>query len=551
VTLTATNSCGSDVATKVDYITVTCTSPVADFSGTPVSGCASLTVDFTDLSTGNPTSWDWDFGDGAGSSSAQNPSYIYDSPGCYTVTLTVSNSCGSDATTKVDYICVDECGPDKVYPNSEVTVAGIVSGDFTNTFASDNIYESISEIEYTNHPRKRSSYLEHKWMIDVGGGGSSMMFYVEGYRPDNAEGDNFVFAYSTDDVTYNDMVTIASASEQVYSYSLPAGITGTVYIRVVDTDLSWGNTSMDAVFVDEMYIEFSSTPGPPVANFVGAPTSGQPPLTVDFTDLSTGNPDTWYWDFGDGVGTSSSQNPSYTYNSIGSYTVTLMAGNAYGSDSEVKTGYINVTEAGNTVFVYDMSVGREKVTAYYYGSCTVYIYDNNNNPVSGATVYVTATGPTGGSYNGVTGADGSVFFQTDTGLKKPSGEWCFEVTDVTHASYTYDPGSNNVTQMCESGMVYSTKSLASDGMPEGFSLSNNPNPFNPTTTLYFDLPHDSHVKLEIYNILGQRVETLVDQYLPAGSYSYEWNGSTMASGIYLYSLTTDSGVYTRKMTLMK
>lgn len=152
---------------------------------------------------------------------------------------------------------------------------------------------------------------------------------------------------------------------------------------------------------------------------------------------------------------------------------------------------------------------------------------------------------------GFTGGDGSVFFQTDTGLKKPSGEWCFEVTDVTHASYTYDAGSNNVTQMCESGMVYSTKSLASDGMPEGFSLSNNPNPFNPTTTLYFDLPHDSHVKLEIYNILGQRVETLVDQYLPAGSYSYEWNGSKMASGIYLYSLTTDSGVYTRKMTLMK
>ncbi len=110
VALTAANCAGSDIETKVDYITVSeppCseTTPVADFSGSPTSGDAPLTVTFTDLSANNPDTWSWDFGDG-GTSTAQNPSYEYTSAGTYTVTLTASNCAGSDIATKVDYITV-------------------------------------------------------------------------------------------------------------------------------------------------------------------------------------------------------------------------------------------------------------------------------------------------------------------------------------------------------------------------------------------------------------------------------------------------------------
>ncbi len=77
---------------------------------------------------------------------------------------------------------------------------------------------------------------------------------------------------------------------------------------------------------------------PPVAAFIGAPTSGCAPLTVNFTDLSTNTPTSWAWDFGDG-GTSTLQNPSYVYAAAGTYTVTLTATNAFGSDSEVKVDY--------------------------------------------------------------------------------------------------------------------------------------------------------------------------------------------------------------------
>ncbi|HQN90560.1 MAG TPA: PKD domain-containing protein, partial [Methanoregulaceae archaeon] len=76
--------------------------------------------------------------------------------------------------------------------------------------------------------------------------------------------------------------------------------------------------------------------------FIGTPTTGSKPLTVQFTDQSTGNPTSWSWTFGDG-GTSSLQNPSHTYSRKGSFTVTLTATNANGSDSLTRSKYIVVT----------------------------------------------------------------------------------------------------------------------------------------------------------------------------------------------------------------
>lgn len=85
---------------------------------------------------------------------------------------------------------------------------------------------------------------------------------------------------------------------------------------------------------------------PPEANFSANSTSGIQPLTVQFTDLSTGNPDSWKWDFdGNGSIDSSQKNPVWTYETEGTYTVILRAINTtYGNDTETKTGYITVTE---------------------------------------------------------------------------------------------------------------------------------------------------------------------------------------------------------------
>lgn len=79
--------------------------PVASFSATPVSGCAPLVVQFTDNSTGNPGSWNWDLGNG-NYATQKNPVVTYNNPGVYSVQLKVSNSTGSDSISKFQYITV-------------------------------------------------------------------------------------------------------------------------------------------------------------------------------------------------------------------------------------------------------------------------------------------------------------------------------------------------------------------------------------------------------------------------------------------------------------
>jgi PKD repeat protein len=78
----------------------------------------------------------------------------------------------------------------------------------------------------------------------------------------------------------------------------------------------------------------------PFANFTAAPTSGTVPLSVTFTDTSTGGPTSWQWSFGDGSSNSTAENPSHTYTSPGTYTVTLTASNANGGSSYTATNYI-------------------------------------------------------------------------------------------------------------------------------------------------------------------------------------------------------------------
>lgn len=82
-------------------------------------------------------------------------------------------------------------------------------------------------------------------------------------------------------------------------------------------------------------------------------------------------------------------------------------------------------------------------------------------------------------------------------------------------------------------------------------LGNSPNPFNPETTIRFSLAADSPVRLDIFNIRGQRVETLVNDRLKAGSHELVWDAVEMPSGMYLYRLSTDEKTFTRRMVLMK
>jgi hypothetical protein len=89
-------------------------------------------------------------------------------------------------------------------------------------------------------------------------------------------------------------------------------------------------------------------------------------------------------------------------------------------------------------------------------------------------------------------------------------------------------------------------------LPREFGLYQNfPNPFNPATEIRFTLPFQSDVRLEIFNILGQKISTLVNGLMPAGYHSAIWNGNSAASGIYFYKLTAGDFQKVRQMTLIK
>jgi len=104
---------------------------------------------------------------------------------------------------------------------------------------------------------------------------------------------------------------------------------------------------------------------------------------------------------------------------------------------------------------------------------------------------------------------------------------------------------------------YDYLSIAAEGIPLEFALHENyPNPFNPTTTLRFDLPEVSDITLTIYNMLGQKVKTFNMQSIPAGYHSVTWDatndlGQQVGAGVYLYQLRANQFVKTRKMVLLK
>lgn len=89
-------------------------------------------------------------------------------------------------------------------------------------------------------------------------------------------------------------------------------------------------------------------------------------------------------------------------------------------------------------------------------------------------------------------------------------------------------------------------------LPKEFALEQNyPNPFNPATKISWQSPVSGNQTLKIYDILGNEVATLVNQFLEAGSYYTEFNASQLTSGIYIFRLQVGDKVFTKKMTLMK
>jgi len=288
VTLVASNANGNDTELKTAYITVVGAVPVANFSANNTTINAGGSVNFTDLSTNTPTGWAWTFAGGTpGTSTAQNPSNIvYNTPGVYNVTLVASNAFGNDTELKTGYITVNASGT--------APVANFIANNTTINAGGSVNFTDLS----TNTPTGWA------WTFAGGTPGTST-------------------AQNPTNIVYN--------TPGVYNVTL---IASNAFGN--DTELKTG------------YITVNASGTAPVANFIANTTSINVGGSVNFSDLSTNTPTGWAWTFAGGTpGTSTAQNPTnIVYNTPGVYNVTLVASNAFGNDTELKTGYITVNATG-------------------------------------------------------------------------------------------------------------------------------------------------------------------------------------------------------------
>jgi PKD repeat protein len=250
ITLIVSNECGSDTATHT--ITVLPNTVNAFFNTSVTSGCAPVTADFTQFSTG-ATFYSWDFGDG-NVSTAHDPSHTFNTPGTYTVSLMINNGCSYD-TTSVQIT---------VHPNAQI--------DFATAPDSVCVNQNFT---FTN------------LSTDIGG-----------YQWDFGDGDS------------------STLTSPVHAYDS----TGIYTVTLTGTSLLYGCT---ASVTHDVVVQIN-----PVAAAVASPVFGCQPLDVTFTNNST-NATFYSWDFDDG-NTSPQANPSHTFTSSGIFDVMLVAQNLNG-----------------------------------------------------------------------------------------------------------------------------------------------------------------------------------------------------------------------------
>ncbi|ACL17649.1 PKD domain containing protein [Methanosphaerula palustris E1-9c] len=313
--------------------------PNASFIASPSTGFAPLAVQFTDTTTGVPTDWYWDFGDGT-TSSEQNPSHTYTQDGLWTVTLHVGNALGDASTqqtvaigtnphagfTTTDRRVIDAGGTihftdtSTGHPNSWLWDFGDLTTSTDENpihrFLTAGIFmvKLIATYGAGTDTEVKSSYITvypvAQMGVDVSDGAAPMTVHFTDR------------SYGSPSSRLWDFGDGSTSIEQNPVHIYPYGGTYTVTLTV---------EGINGGPIDRATATLSVT-GAPSASFTATPAGTTPPVTVTFLDRSIGQIDSRFWSFGDGT-TSTEQSPVHTYSNAGTYNATLTTSNRWGSSS--------------------------------------------------------------------------------------------------------------------------------------------------------------------------------------------------------------------------
>ncbi|MEE2700047.1 MAG: PKD domain-containing protein [Bacteroidota bacterium] len=328
------------------------------------SSCGSLVVEFQDLSTGSPTSWLWDLGNG-NTSTLKNPIAIYSSAGVYDIELSVSDSVTSDSKVALAFIRVFE----KPIANIDINTSNIgCISHYVEFLDISQGADSITEW-FWDFGEGGNSNLQHPTYTYLSDGAYTVSLLVKDVNscqdlvtlPDYIKTDHKPIANFSADVLFscntNELVSfndLSIGNNLSYFWDFGDGLTSNLsspthnYTSGVYTvSLIVNNGLCSDTIIMQDYIEIGATT---TTNFSSNIDSGCGDLTVRFTDISSSGVDTWFWDFGDGT-TSILQNPNHIYTTAGVYDVLLetsINGTCY--SDKIGFGAIEVFEKPNILF---------------------------------------------------------------------------------------------------------------------------------------------------------------------------------------------------------
>ncbi|HVM61307.1 MAG TPA: PKD domain-containing protein, partial [Verrucomicrobiae bacterium] len=401
VTLIATGYGGSTTNTQSNYI-VSAVPPVASFTGTPTNGTAPLAVTFTDTSAGAITNRCWSFGDSATTNTtATSLSHTYSNGGTYTVSLTIWAYGGTSTNTQANYI-VALNPPNLVVNPASLTYGSVTIGQtgslsfsvintgdlpLSGTVATASPFAIASGSPYTVAggqtqtvsvtftPMAASSFTTNA-IFASDGGVSTNTVSGTGLTPGSIGATPAAYdfgtlatgavAQTTLVVTNSGGTAVSNGTASVSgpftilsgaSFSVPGY--GSTNVIVQFAPVATGAFTNNVVFTSANGGMTTSTVNGtgaivPTASFSADPISDVAPLTVTFTDSSTGTITNRYWDFGDGATTNTTATSlSHTYGSAGTYTVSLTASGPLGANTQTRSGYITAALAGGYALGFD------------------------------------------------------------------------------------------------------------------------------------------------------------------------------------------------------
>lgn len=547
--------------------------PVAEFFAGSTSTCSG-TISFTDQSSGSPTSWLWDFGDGQ-TSTVQNPVHTYASPGTYTVTLTATNAFGSNTKTRTNYITYNP-GSSPVAATCYPSTSNYCCGFGITTVSFNTILNNSTD--------GVAGYQDFTCTQTTVQRGKSYNLFVKVDQPaahnvrawidynNNGTFDSNELVLSADNVLQV-TDTVAIPATAVLNTGLRMRVSADYYVNAAPGPCTVPQVGQ----VEDYTVIVQNNTSMPDADFVASPTTSCSG-TVSFTDMSQNLPDTWNWTFGDG-GTSTIQNPTHIYSASGTYNVRLIASNTYGSDTLIKSSYVTVNIGGSPI-----AASCSPVTTAYccnYGIYNVALNGMNNTTLGGEGSYQDYSCAFTTNLN--KGSSYTLFARTGPDNPEDLMAWIDYNNDGTFSSSEVVLNSTNrfnhaVALTVPMSAVINTPlrlRLMSDFVGSGLAPCDNvqwgqvedytvriadpigistfeptvsfnvfPNPFKEEIQVALEDPYNEERKLVVYDLSGRMI---LNEIMKAGVVEQTLNLGHLGNGMYVIKVSSSHFTRTQKI----